>query len=364
MRLTRFFALAIILAATCIFANAQIVSLNESEVARLKRLVQTDKSAAKQFSFFQKRADESLESESNPIEIITTEGRLKGDPLKTATIEALGDMPKIYALAVVYRVSADEKYLQKATEFLKAWAAKNKPTGDPIDETNLNEAFESYDLIKENLSDVDKTVIENWFRRVAQAEIAFAEKKKGKASSINNWNSHRLKILGEIAWTINYDDLKNSTIEKLKTQLSANLNADGTSWDFLERDALHYHTYDLEPLLELAIIIKRGTETDFYKYETDKGASIAKSVQFLVPFVTGEKTHPEFVNSKVQFDRDRAKNGEQGYISGTIFKPTEGFKTLSLAAWFDPSLSDVVRKARNADSKFPNWQTVLNEVTR
>lgn len=364
MRLKRFLFSAIFLLAAAAVFNAQNISLRDDEVLKLQKLVLNDASAAKQFNSLLKTADAALTQQSNPIETITTEGRLKGDPLKTATAEALRDIPKIYALAVAYRIKTDDKYLKKATEFLTTWAAKNKPTGDPIDETNLDNAFEAYDLIKNKISTTDKQQIENWFRAVAKAEFDFADKKKGKITSMNNWNSHRLKIVGFIAWVLNDDELKKSTLDKLKTQLSANLNADGTSFDFLERDALHYHTYDLEPLIKLTIVIKRATGTDFYNDETDKGASIAKSVKFLVPFVTGEKTHPEFTGSKVAFDKARAKNGEQGYISGTLFKPSAGFETLSLAAWFNPQLLDVVRKAKNDESKFPNWQTVLNEVTK
>lgn len=362
--LMKIFACAVIFTISSIFATAQSISLKDKEVAKLQRLVQSDKSAEKQFNFLLKTADAALQNAPNPIETITAEGRLKGDPLKTASTEALSDMPKIYALAIAYRVKTDDKYLKKATEFLTAWAAKNKPTGDPIDETKMDNAFEGYDLIKDKFSDVDKAAVESWFLAVAKAEMTFPKMTQGKTTAMNNWNSHRLKIVGEIACTLGDDELRKYVLDKLKIQLAANLNPDGTSFDFLERDALHYHTYDLEPLLKLAIVFKRAVNADFYNYETDKGASIAKSVNFLVPFVTGEKTHEEFVNTKVAFDKARAKNGEQAYISGTLFKPAEGIKTISLAAWFNPQLTETVRKAKNDESKFPNWQMVLNEVTK
>ena len=362
--LVRFSAGALLCLGLSVFANAQAISLNSGEVIKLRGLIQSDASAARQFSPLLKLADASLQDAPNPIETITTEGRLQGDPQKTATTEALHDMRQIYALAIVYQVKNDDQYLKKAIEFLTAWAAKNHPTGDPIDETNLDNVFEAYDLIKDKLSAPDKTAIETWFRAVAKAEITFPKMAKGKITAMNNWNSHRLKIVGEIAWTLNDAELKTYALDNLKTQLAANLNPDGTSFDFLERDALHYHAYDLEPLLKLAIVIKRNTKTDFYNYETDKGASIAKSVNFFAPFVAGEKTHEEFVNTKVAFDKARAKNGEKGYVSGSLFNATEGIQTIAFAAWFNPQLLETVRKAKNDDQKFPGWQTVLNEVTK
>lgn len=362
MRLKRFLCSAFFLLTAATAFSAQNISLRDDEVLKLQKLIETDKSAAKQFNSLLKTADAALSAAPNPIETITTEGRLQGDPLKTTTTEALKDMPKIYALAVVYRVKTDEKYLKKTEEFLNAWAAKNRPSGDPIDETSLDNAFEAYDLVKSQLPAQSKTQIENWFRRIAEAEINFAKMKKGKMTSINNWNSHRLKIIGEIAWTINDENLKKHTLENLKTQIAANLNADGTSLDFLERDALHYHVYDLEPLLKLAIVLKRSTGTDFYNYQSEKGASIAKSIAFLAPYVSGEKTHPEFVNSKVAFDKARAQNGEKNFAGGTLFEPSKGNKAISLAAWFEPKLLENISK--NNDQRFPNWQTVLNEVTK
>src|SRR5262249_48319367 len=127
-----------ICAGLSIFGNAQTIALKDSEISKLKKLIQSDSSAAKQYSYFQKLADESLKDTPNPIEMITTEGRLKGDPKKTATAEALQDIRKIYALSLAYRIKGDESYLKKAVEFLNAWATTNHPTGDPIDETNLD----------------------------------------------------------------------------------------------------------------------------------------------------------------------------------------------------------------------------------
>lgn len=363
MQTKRIFIFVIYVFAMIFSANAQNITLSDSEAARLQKLIKSDESAAKQFEDLLKIADASLQDTPNPIETVTTEGRLAGDPLKTATANALRDMRKIYAMALAYRVKNDDKYLKKTNEFLIAWAAKNHPTGDPIDETNLDNAFEGYDLIKNKLSAPDREKIDKWLRETARAEINFPKMAKGKITAMNNWNSHRLKIVGEIAWVLDDAELKKYTIDNLKTQLAVNLNPDGTSFDFIERDALHYHCYDLEPLLKLAIVIKRNMKTDFYNYETEKKASIAKSVDFLAPFVSGEKTHAEFVNTKVEFDKARAKNGEKGYVGGTLFKSTEGVKALSLAAWFNPKLLETVRKTESDNRKFPNWQTVINEVT-
>jgi hypothetical protein len=347
-----------------IYVKAQSISLNNDEIKKLQQLILADSSAAKQFSFLQKTADSALNDSAHAIETLATEGRLKGDPKKTATVNAVLDMNKMYALAIVYRVKNDSAYLKKAISFLKMWAIKNHPTGNPVDENNVEQAFITYDLIKNKLSQNDKTLTEQWFRKIAKAEMSYWKMPKGVVTSYNNWNSHRLKTVGEIAWCLNDSVLKKYVIENLKIQLYKNLNADSTTFDFDERDALHYHCYDLVPLIKLSIIIKRNEGIDFYNYTTEKNASIAKCVAFLLPFMNGEKTHVEFAHTKVSFDNARAKNHEKGFENGTIFHPADGLRVISFAAYFDASLIEIVRKLKIDDERFPDWQSVMNEVVR
>ena len=342
-------------------SNAQFVSLNDKQIDALRSLIKDDKTAAKQFAYYQRWADSALNDEPNPIDTITTEGKLQSDPKKEATKKAIRDFRKMYSLALCYRIKIDDTYLNKVTAFLLAWSLANHSKGDPIDDTNLDGVFECYDLIKAKLTEEDKTLVNKWFQNIASAEIR--NRKPGRQTSFNNWNSHRLKVIGEVAYCLNDATLKAYIKNQMPEQLNANLLADGSSYDFHERDALHYHCYDLMPLIKLAVILKKAEGIDYYNYQTTQKASIAKSVAFLIPFVTGTQTHPEFVNSKVAFDLARAKNGEKEYTTGHLFDPNEGIPVLAIAAWFQPEYIDVVKQVRNNNSRFTDWQSVLNEIT-
>ncbi len=81
----------------------------------------------------------------------------------------------------------------------------------------------------------------------------------------------------------------------------------------------------------------------------------------MTPFMTGEKTHPEFVNSKVAFDLKRAQNNEKGYAPGTLFEPKNGIETFALAAYFDDGYTDIIRKAAHDDNYF-NWRLAINKL--
>jgi hypothetical protein len=350
------------LAFCTVATRAQFVSLNKPEIEKLKQLCNSNASAKARFTELQKAAEAALADTPNPIDTIHTEGRLQGDPQKVATALAFRDMRKMYALALLYRTSGDKKYLDKATEFLTAWSRRNVPNGDPIDDTNLDPAVEAYDLVKDNLSATDNKLITDWLAQTAQMEIN--KFRPGRESSYNNWHSHRLKEIGEIGFAINSKKYQQYAVDGMREQIAKNLLPDGSSVDFKLRDALHYHVYDLEPLLKLAIILKRATGVDYYTYESPAQTSIKKSVEWLLPYVTGEKTHGEFVNSTVAFDKKRAANGEKDYVAGSLFNPKNGMGTMLLTEYFFPDAINVVQKLSGNAGDYVHWQLVLNKVKR
>lgn len=167
-------------------------------------------------------------------------------------------------------------------------------------------------------------------------------------------------MVGEIGYTLNDKFLINWTDANLNSHIQVNLNPDGTSLDFKERDAIHYHIYDLEPLLKLSIIIKRATGKNLYRYLAPSGSSIQKSVEWLIPYAKGEKQHEEYVHTTVKFDRDRAKNNEPGFAPGTMFDPKLALPVLRLSSYFDDDQLDLIKELNEVE----NLQTVIDQVKR
>jgi len=353
--------IAIVAAYLCLITgHAQYVGLNAAGIKQLKQLIITDATAAEIFGGYLKKANAALNENPNPRDTIVSEGHLSNHPDKIASVQAMQDFNKIYALAIAYKVKGGNEYLAAATAFLKAWATINHPLGNPINDTKLDNVLEAYDMLRPELNDADRMTIDSWLTTIADAEIKSA--KKGKTTSMNNWHSHRLKVVGEVGFILNNKTFMDFAIKGLPAQIDTNLNNDGSSWDFLERDALHYHAYDLEPMLTLAIIIKRATGINDFVYVSPKGASIKKSVDWFIPFLTGEKAHGEYVNSKVAFDQARAKNNEKGFTIGGSFDPVNGLATLSLAAWFDAGYLQSLKAIQKTSNNFADWQLVVNKV--
>jgi hypothetical protein len=343
-------------------AKAQYVSLTAAEVKVLKKALKTDARVKKAYAPFKALAEKSLQETPNPIKRVTSQGLLEGNPAKTASLNAVLDGPKIYAMALYYRLFGDKAYLNKAYEYLSAWAHLNIATGDPIDETKLEDFFTGYDLIRSQLSVNQRQDIDAWMKSIALAQLNSPSAQPAKSTSKNNWNSHRIKVITQTIYAIHADQYRDTVNKLIIQQINQNLYADGSGYDFAERDALHYHIYTLEPLLKAFIVINRATGVNYYAVQAPNQASVKKSVNFLLPFVTGEKTHGEFTNSRVKFDRDRAANGEKGYVTGHLFEPKNGIVVLSLASYFDPSLLKIIQQVGGAD--YYDWQLVLNQVRK
>jgi hypothetical protein len=336
------------------------VSLTGPQCGRLAALIHSDPQAAAQFAPIKQAADDALTAKPDPIAVILTEGKLASDPVKIRTWQSLGDMGQLQSLGYAFAVTNNPAYADKIREFVLAWARTNHSAGDPIDDTNLEGLLIAYDLTRDRFASADRDVADRYLRNFAAAEIKTGE--QSVHTSVNNWNSHRLKIVGMIAFALHDRALIDHTVKAYQKQIQDNLLPDGSSIDFHERDALRYHTYDLTPLLTLAVAA-RNNGLDLYDYHAPSGSSLAGGVAFLLPFATGAQTHQEFIHSTVDFDRQRAAAGQAEYKAGSHWEPQNAILALEKAEAFDRSLLPLlVRLTRSPGDRFPTWQTVLNAV--
>jgi len=337
--------------------HAGTVSLQPEEIAQLRTLIATNQAAANQFFAIRRTATAALQDKPNPIARVVTEGHLDNDPLKIRTLVSLADLNRIESLGWAWAVTGDERYAGKAREYILAWARVNESDGDAINETQFEPLIVAYDLMRGTFADSERQTIDDWLRK--KASVLWADHR----GLSENWYSHRLKIVGLIGWTINDPALIAEVVNGFHRQISRNFKPDGASTDFYLRDALHYHLYDVEPLLALSRVADRNGE-DFFDYAAANGATLKRGVDFVVPFATGEKTHVEFVKSKVNFDRKRAQNGQGEYQPHT-WQPRESINLFSAAAWFRPEYGgQAARLAGHPGEPFFNWRMVLNAVTR
>jgi Alginate lyase len=249
--------------------------------------------------------------EPHALARVHTEGTLPHQGIYDQSREAMRDWPAMRDLALGYALTGDETYLRSVTRYFAAWLDVYRASLNPIDETGLDNVVLAYDLVGKWLPDDFRQKMADLMRTLATGYLAVQPNTR-KGTTVNNWQSHRVKLITLSAFALSDPGLIMSAQRALQIQLDYNLRADGSTVDFEQRDALHYVVYDLEPLL-IAALAAKAHGLDWYGMKGRHGASLETGLQWLEPYATGEQTHEEFAHTTVEFDRTRAKAGLPGF---------------------------------------------------
>jgi hypothetical protein len=255
-------------------------------------------------------AQQHLTDTPQAIAKLHTEGTLPHQGIRDQSQQAEKDLPLMRNAALAYRASGDKRYLDQVNTYLTAWTSLYQPSFNPIDETGFSDLISAYQLTQHDLPLRTAQKTADFIRSMTQGYIKSIDQhvKPQRKTWINNWQSHRIKLVTQSAVALQDGELFAKARQYFYYQLDHNIRKDGSTIDFEERDALHYVTYDLQPLIEAAIAAKSNGENWF----TDTGRndiSLKKAVNWLVPYAQGKEHHTEFANSKVPFDAARRKAG-------------------------------------------------------
>ena len=278
-------------------------------------------------------AQRHLGDKPNPLPHLHTEGTLPNHGIREQSIAAEKDWPILRQAALAWRISGDRRYLKQVDNYLAAWAGVYRPDFNPIDETNLDMVINAYALTAADLSPETREASRRLISSLGNGYIAHIQQFHGpkKGTQTNNWQSHRIKLITVAAVALGDHAMLQQAFGLFKQQIADNVLPDGSVTDFHDRDALHYVVYDLEPLVQAALAAK--ADGGDWLHATVNGTSLSAALDWLVPYANGERSHEEFVHTRVQFDKDRARVGEAGY-SGT-WQPKSSATLFWLAAQLD-----------------------------
>lgn len=258
-------------------------------------------------------ADQLVDSTPNAIVSIKTEGLLPGQGLHDTSQNAKLDFSKTLTLAYGWHIHHKVQYLHGARNFLIKWAETYKPNFNPIDETGFTQLFEAYAVVKPDLSPNDQNIINTWLLDFYKGYLLVLKQQViNNKIEKTNWQSHRIKIVTAAAAAMGDLTLLNKIEPYFHTQISANILPDGSTVDFHKRDSLNYAVYSLKPLIESALF-SRIQGNNWLSVDSISSYSLMKSLDWLQPYIIGSKTHIEYKNTTVRFDRLRAEAGVKGH---------------------------------------------------
>ncbi len=253
------------------------------------------------------KAEKNIDIKSSAIKTLTSSGITDAtDERLKITRKSLRDAETTSILSLAFFISDKPAYLEKAKELLLDWAKTYKSNGHPINETRLEGFLWSYDLLRCYFSLDEQKIINSWLKEI---QIAKHKWKFGPTSFQNNLQTHQLKMLLMLDRLLDDEASLKSDRETLQVHLVNNLQEDGMSYDYKERNALHYHLYNLEPWLEIALL------------EPEYKSSVNKAYDFLIKQIKDGNIHNQFVNSKQNIDKKRAAGGFSYAKKGGSFDP-------------------------------------------
>ncbi|MDR6229408.1 hypothetical protein QE444_001765 [Pseudomonas sp. SORGH_AS199] len=277
------------------------------------------------------------------LPVIHTAGTLPHTGIHDQSAAAVRDFGYMLDLALAWRDSRDAAALARLASYLDAWLPGYRPSFQPIDETNLSNLIVAYQLTAADLPAATARRSRAFIKTLAEGYLQQMAAHRGDTHGVwsNNWQSHRIKLATLAAGALDDPALFAQARAAFVAQLSVNLKPDGEVLDFGERDALHYVVYDLEPLV-LAAAVAQGRGEDWLHLPGAEGQTLARALDWLLPYAQGQRIHEEFRNTTVRFDVQRAQAGLPGY-AGT-WQPRGARNLYWSASLLDPRYASIARQ--------------------
>ena len=301
-----------------------------------------------------KDATDDLHHPPTPLARLHTEGTLPHQGIYDESLAAAKNFDALLDLSVAFRLTGDERFLQQADAYFAAWFPLYHSNANPIDETGFDRAIFAYDLTRPMLRPATQTAFNGFLTELATSYLTALENPKKMG---DNWQSHRAKLAVLASYALGDAGLIARAERGFFAQIAQNIRPDASVLDFEKRDALHYVTYDLEPL-SVACLAAKAHGQDWFHKAPAGGASVAQAVDWLLPYARGEKTHEEFVHSVVSFDAIRLHAGVHGF-SGP-WERVNAIHLLALDAALEPwRRADLDRLLADTGKTIPGWMTCV-----
>lgn len=283
----------------------------------------------------EQEARAAVDARPQPVSQLQMEGRLPSTPAAAQSRAAQRDFDKVRTLAHAWHLNGAPAFLRAARDMLLAWARTYRTQANPIDEARLPTLVEGYALLRGEIRGDDRAVVDGWLQGIYRAHMA----KLRSSKMIDNWRSHRIHIAASIALALEDAQGLAEVHEQFRTQVLRSIAPDGTTFDFRKRNAIHYAVYTLEPMVATGLLL---ASAGLYVPDNEEAQRLNAALDWLLPYVRGERTHREFDSPQTAIDRKRAAAGVPGF-SGP-WNPAGARDLFWLAAFLDGRYKAVARQ--------------------
>jgi hypothetical protein len=342
------------------FSIPSVVPLDANGLARLRRLVVSDPEAAAVAREVKARAAGLLDAEPHPLEVIHYEGLVHTDPRRIATVAKLREMGDVARLVRYWQVTGDDRAAATLRRFVLAWTGTYRLTGNDVNENKFTPLLVAYHALRNTFEPDDRRRVDAW---VAELGALHAKAVRTSRHFTNRYAKH-VRLTALCGMILDRREWIDAAVGGIKRFVRQSLHPDGTSHDLKRRDTLTYHASGLKPQLQLAkLLARRGR--DLYAWQSPRGGSLKKSVEYVIPYAMGTKTRREWTNSKVRLDHRRAEAGLEKYRPGRLYDPNDALELMEEASYFDANLVRVVRHLTGSKARrFPTWRMLMNAAAR
>ena len=274
----------------------------------------------------------------HPMIHVHTDGLLPHQGARDESVNAEIDWTATRDLAVGFCVTSDPVYLNHADAILSAWLKTYQPNFNPGDENNLEQFFLAADILDNAMP---APLLAQWQGFAARLSAGYSAQVDRHAADADNRQSVRIKLATMAAY-VNADTSAIGHAQSAFTsQLSSNVQSDGSVIDYDKRDALYYVVRDLQPLVTAALAAHDHGE-NWYGITAPSGVTLQSALLWLNTYATGADTHQEFMRSGVAYDFDRRDAGIEGF-SG-VWSPGGSAQLYLYASALDRRWADLAQQ--------------------
>jgi hypothetical protein len=282
-------------------------------------------------------ADGGLGRDLHVRAVVHTQGLLPHEDDHDASVQAQQDWRQTLVQALAFRVTSKAAYADKAVAYIAGWLPGYQSSANPVDEAELIQFLFGLDLVRDRLPRDVAERIPAFGTQLAQAYLTPARRVGDDSTLLNNWQSHRVKLATAGAYLSGDARWIDAARAAFVAHVRQNVHHDGSTYDFAQRDAMHYVVYDLEPLL-MAASMAAAHGDDWYGATEIRGR-LASALEWLAPYARGERQHEEFVRSTVKFDARRAAAHVPGYAG--LWQRNEAADLYRIGTGLDPQFRAV-----------------------